>query len=423
MLYLMDFTSLGFQLPLLLCCIPGVMALPSSAPFPNINFKDFSEFILENFGENISLSTVFMLSLSITNNTEVLSLHFKQSRNGNLTSWINCLARGIKNQLDQETMETLFLEHELNTIEGSTAQDPEIAYLSKKLSKLSQILALYPYNCNKKFTGTLKPISHDSIKPALLICPNTSVCLTSGCNFSCLYQSSNSVKDISVVTLIEDTNIHFNVQVLGGKCKMCKTIYYADCERISVPKPEVAKHFYLNSARYLNIGQKLWVNRKFSSGVLNAIYHLHASTSGWTNFFNSTYGDNNFKISHRHIWNAFQEETIRQNSDATNIDFYVNESASSNEVMQIAFGTLGKKGIIQLTENHACEECSQPYKKQSDFIATTNDPSAVLEDNNTSIPIINSVHTTEMDVDGIQNVTMVVLDGIVVGTKVFHIYD
>ena len=55
---------------------------PEFASFPRIPFKDFSDFILENFGPTISLPTVITVLLSMTNNTELLSLHFKQSKNG-----------------------------------------------------------------------------------------------------------------------------------------------------------------------------------------------------------------------------------------------------------------------------------------------------------------------------------------------------
>ena len=71
-----------------------------------------------------------------------------------------------------------------------------------------------------------------------------------------------------------------------------------------------AMKFFLNSANYLKVGQKLWVNREFSSAVLNAIYDLHASASGWTNFFNDTYSNEGFNLSHCHIWAASINESI-----------------------------------------------------------------------------------------------------------------
>src|ERR1700678_2746927 len=93
--YVMVFTSLSPQLSLGLIFIPHVMASPQSGPFPSVAFKDFSNFILGHFGPAISLPTVIMLLLSMTNNTELLSLHFKQDRRGGTTSWIRCLLWAI----------------------------------------------------------------------------------------------------------------------------------------------------------------------------------------------------------------------------------------------------------------------------------------------------------------------------------------
>ena len=75
----MVFTSFGAPLSLALLFILHVMASPQYGSFPGIDFKDFSDFILGNFGPKISVSTVITLLLSMTNNTELLSLHFKQA--------------------------------------------------------------------------------------------------------------------------------------------------------------------------------------------------------------------------------------------------------------------------------------------------------------------------------------------------------
>ena len=89
--YLMVFTLFGAPLSLGLPFIPHVVASPDFASFPSIDFKDFSDFFLENFGAMISLSTVITLLLSMTNNTELASLHFKQAEKGGSTTWMNCL--------------------------------------------------------------------------------------------------------------------------------------------------------------------------------------------------------------------------------------------------------------------------------------------------------------------------------------------
>ena len=353
-------TSLGLQLPLALLFIPHVLASPQSGPFPSIAFKDFSDFILGQFGPRISLSTVIVLLLSMTNNTELLSLHFKQDPKGGSTSWIRCLARAIKEQLGADVTKTLFSESDLSQFDTATTRELDITTLAAKLSQFSQALEIYPYNQNKKFTGTLKPISHDSIQPALLICPNSSACLTAGCN-RCALQQKSRLRDIPMVTLIKGTDIFNNVQLLAGQCNKCKTVYYADHKRTPGTDDTEAMKFFLNSAHYLKVGQKLWINRGFSKAVLNAMYDLHASASGWMKFFNDTYGSEGFKISRRHIWAAFVQESVRQVSSASGIDFSIRDTASIEEVTESAFAILGQNGVIQSAENYSCAECSQPY--------------------------------------------------------------
>ena len=98
---------------------------------------------------------------------------------------------------------------------------------------------------------------------------------------------------------------------------------------------------YLNDAHYLKVGQNLWVNRQFSAAALNAMYDLHASASGWTKFFNVTYGNEDFKVSRRHIWAAFVYESIQQVSDASGVEFHIHDISSMDEVTQTAFSAFG----------------------------------------------------------------------------------
>ena len=95
---------------------------------------------------------------------------------------MECLAHAVKEKLGSDATETLFSPFELSTFEATSIRESDIIFLAPKLSQFSQILDLYPYNKKQKFTGTLNPISHKSIQPVLMICPRSSVCLTSGCN-------------------------------------------------------------------------------------------------------------------------------------------------------------------------------------------------------------------------------------------------
>jgi len=125
------------------------------------------------------------------------------------------------------------------------------------------------------------------------------------------------------VTLIKGTSVHHNVQLLSGFCSNCKTIYYADHECTPASEDTEAMKLFLNSAHYPKAGKKLWVDRQFSVAALNAIYDLHASASGWMNFFNDTYGNEGLQLSCHQIWAAFVHESIRQVSDASGVDFSI----------------------------------------------------------------------------------------------------
>jgi hypothetical protein len=406
MVYMIACTALSSQLALLFWIslwIPYVMASPQSSPFPDIVFKDFSDFIISNFGEKISLPTVIMMLLSMTNNTELLSLHFKQNSGSRATSWMRCLARAIMEQLGDNNISTLFSDSEFSMFTTATTKHTDVASFAVKLSDFSKLLGLYPYSNRGKFTGTLQHISHSSIQPALVICPNSSVCLTAGCN-RCFLKQNSHTQHPPRVTLIKGTEVFKNVMLLSGLCNNCETIYYADHEHTFGTKDVEPMQFFLNSATYMKIGQKLWADRKFSTAVINGTYHLHASTSGWANYFNDTYGNDSVTLSRRQVWAALIHESIRQSSEMSGIDFVIRDTASIEEVTEEAFTVLGSDGLIQPARNHACAECSQPYRAPSNVVLNpNNEPSALSSVENTKI----------------RNVTMRVIDGMVNGTKVF----
>ena len=117
---------------------------------------------------------------------------------------------------------------------------------------------MYPYDNHGQFQGKLKPISHASIQPVQVICPNAAVCETMTCDPRSLLQITK-VWDIPRVTLIKGSTIHENVQVLTGKCPKYKTTYLADQEHVMESDGRYIR-VYLNSAKYLKIGQSLWVD-------------------------------------------------------------------------------------------------------------------------------------------------------------------
>ena len=91
--------------------------------------------------------------------------------------------------------------------------------------------------------------------------------------------------------LIKGTKIYDRVHVLSGKCPTCETKYYADHESSQHNGVQDGRtRFYLNSAKYLKVGQSIWIDRVFSGAVINAEF--------WNDSFWSTQEHNSRKISH-----------------------------------------------------------------------------------------------------------------------------
>ena len=94
----------------------------------------------------------------------------------------------------------------------------------------------------------------------------------------------------------------------------CKTIYYADHESSgSIDQDgggnDGGTKVYLNNAKYPKVGQSVWVDCVFSGGMINEIYHFHASSSAFAEFWNATFWSSqkteSRKISWRQIWHIF----------------------------------------------------------------------------------------------------------------------
>ena len=147
---------------------------------------------------------------TITDNTDLLSLHARQQNAkypdehaSSDPGWICGLARALQEKLG-DGQKTLFTKAE--TIDS----DHQITAIGEKLDGLAKTLKLYPYNNHGKFQGRLKPISHASIQPAQVVCPNAVICETMTCNPHSLVQITK-VQDIPRVTLIKGSTIHENV--------------------------------------------------------------------------------------------------------------------------------------------------------------------------------------------------------------------
>ena len=181
--------------------------------------------------------------------------------------------------------------------------------------------------------------------------------------------------DIPKATLIKGSTIYEDVHVLSGKCPLCKTIYYADHESFGKNDDEDgggSVKFYLNSAKYLKVGQSVWVDRVFSKGVINGMYHFHASASAFAEFWNDTFWSSqktqSRKISRRQIWHTFVQESIKTVAKPSGVTVEMPNGISIEEVTKQAFIQLGDSGVISSAHNHSCSECTHEYKETADNV-------------------------------------------------------
>jgi hypothetical protein len=280
-----------FGIILALQAMPMVSAtrVSDQTPFPDIPFTLFSNFIEENFDPGLSLATVFTILTTLISNQDILNLHAHQQnprlsveKRESLSGWMKVLTRALKEKLGEKG-------YELFGGSGSRTTEDQVTH---KLITLSEVLSLTPYNKHGQFLGRLKEVSQKEIEPALVICPPSMECQTMSCHNRGLLLHSRD-RDISKVTLIKGTQIHDNVPVLIGECRTCKTLYHADhehgVEKTPAGKYVPAGNVYLNSAKYLKVGQRLWVDRIFSGAVLNGVYSFHASTAAFVQYWNDSY--------------------------------------------------------------------------------------------------------------------------------------
>jgi len=425
--------------------LPVVTALPDEGDFPTISFKVFSKFVEANFSSRITLPQVLLVLFTITDNPELLSLHARQQNpkyNGETrtlhSGWIKCLARGLQERLGEKDTR-LFKHHQKHTL----SKKEMITDISGKLDALAKLLNLYPCNSAGQFQGKLKSVSYASIQAVQVICPHAVECETTTCNPRSLLQITR-LRDIPRVTLIKGSKMHENVQVLTGHCPSCQTTYLADRERV-LQSDNRHTRVYLNSAKYLKVGQSLWVDRVFSNTVLNGMYSFHASASAFTEFWNNSFwsahsGDAK-KITRRQVWQSFVQESIRSIAAVSNINVELQDGLAIEDVTREAFSLLGENGIIRAADQHACDECTQAYKSVQDILPNIDPAALVGVDENRAIPELvedidqtamqiadqmeqNSVRTQtissneeDMNVDHAP-VKMAVVDGIVMGPSV-----
>ncbi|KDQ25339.1 hypothetical protein PLEOSDRAFT_1046294 [Pleurotus ostreatus PC15] len=430
--------------------LPCAAAMPIEDQFPSILFSDFAEFISENYGSEVTLSTVLLILFSLTSNPDLLNLHAKQQVAGgsrkwseSITGWMTALARAISARLGDEATSSLFLP-EID-VPGNKSNSEKTTILAKKFNKLSIVLKLRPYNKSGVLKRKLRPISNALIQPALVICPSTMQCSTATCN-GCALGQNTCERDTSEVTLLKGSECFSHVPVLSGVCSRCHSIFYADHESYKEPGFTGRMSFYLNNAKYLKVGQKVWVDRVVSNAIVNATYSFHASTAAITEFWNESFNTQQsvFQITRRHIWKAFVLEMSRQMAKHSGTNLILEDGISIDTVTSKAFEELGQSGIIDAARTHSCSECTHEYKNVADTIPRqATDPAGVVGvDENSAVPeysgpgIEQHHHAQDddddddaMDVDStssnlgnsdsgeVELVKMVVMDGIVMGPR------
>ena len=136
----------------------------------------------------------------------------------------------------------------------------------------------------------------------------------------------SDAKKFATTTLVKGSEIFKDVAILSGKCSHCKTHYFSDHENYPQdggPRRRV----YLNNAKYLKLGKSLYVDRCFSTAVVNGTYSFHASVSAYAEFWTNSYGkQGSLKVERRQIWQAFVHETVRTIAQASGVMFETNDN-------------------------------------------------------------------------------------------------
>ena len=303
--------------------------------------------------------------------------------------------------------------------------------MAGKLDGLSKILGLDPYQRQRNFDKKLNPIDESDIAPVCIICPISLECETVTCQSRSIHKYTQD-RDISYATLIRGAGQCDQALVVAGQCSQCKTIYHADHE-YSIHEGQEMK-LYLNTATYLKVGKKVWVDHTFSNAVVHGMYNFHASTSAFTEYWNMNYG--HFQsLSCHHVWQAFVQESVHRIAEASKIVLELPDKLDIDGVTQEAFKRLGENGILRCAEGHICDECTQDFKATADVIDEVDDPAAVVGvDEHRNVPAftgeeeiidVESEHSDDgMEVDRDSPVEvirapvqMIVMDGIVMGPK------
>ena len=208
-----------------LAFLPRVSATqPPSMPFPDIRFSAFAEFIQDNFSTRITLATVLTLLFSLTDNTDLLNLHFRQQhprydgeRRQEVTGWMKAFIWTLQINLGNRK-QSLFQQSDNP---AHLSAEAETKLLGQKMNGMAKCLGLDPYNERGQLFQWLTPISKDNIAPARLLCPQSAQCETVTCDPRALLQHIRE-RDVPQVMLLEGAQARQHVAVLTGRCTTCQ---------------------------------------------------------------------------------------------------------------------------------------------------------------------------------------------------------
>ena len=149
------------------------------------------------------------------------------------------------------------------------------------------------------------------------------------------------------------------------------------------------RRIYLNSAKYLKVGQSIWADRVFSNAVVNHMYSFHASASAYKEYWNNSFGaDKSFELSRCHKWQAFVQESTQTIAASAQVNLELNDGLAIDEVTKEAFNILGENGLIRAADQHSCIQCAQKYKATSDINNNTNPAFVAGVDEDQAVPPI-----------------------------------
>ncbi|KAH6874118.1 hypothetical protein BKA70DRAFT_1449700 [Coprinopsis sp. MPI-PUGE-AT-0042] len=315
--------------------------------------------ILSTFDPKISLASVMIILSSVLENPELLNLHFRRilplvGREQGSTAWMEHFASQLAKRFPAKTP---LLPHRSETT------------LSTSLVNLAKLLHLNPYDKYDLLVNERKPIDLSSVEPSLAIVSKLYECQNQHCKRYSLFPHMKK-EEIAQVTLIKGAKPYSHAFVIGGRCDRCKTSYMADHTYRGPDKT------FINDSPYLKIGNSRWGDRVFTQSVCNAIYSFHASAQAFTEYFNDSYSltpssfaslqSTSTLISRRHSWQAFMQESLCMVSGAAGRPLTVALKTSVDLLAKRAYTVLGQGGKLSNAQDHACIDCTQPWRSDAE---------------------------------------------------------